>query len=543
MLRFRYLTFLFVGFSLLIPATLLAADDGQADLDQATEIKLSASNLKDLEKVLDLCQSAIDKGLSDESKEFATELLASTAYEFAEKVSEPVFGQTPPDRRWQLYRQLAVPKLDQAIELKPNFAPAHFLKAKFLSLPNGDREEALNAIKMAVDFVDKDDPQTASDVYLWRANLADNNDTRREYLDKAIETNDKNLEALRVRAVFFSLNGETELAAKDFRQLIELEPENDTLQRALAETLINGEKTDEAEDVIDSMIEADPTSTVGYVLRARMNLVKEDADAALEDLSKALEIDPSSLDVLLLRTRVYMEIEDFEKAKDDINEVLDIRPGLIEGLLVRSLVYAGLEQYEDAAEDLELLVENAPDNTELQNQLAMIYYADDRVTKAIETYSRILARDEKNFVALRGRGDVFLGVGKHIDAAQDYERAYEVDEENSSLLNNYAWLLATSPDDEVRDGELSLKLSLKAAEITEYKQAHILSTLASSYAELGDFEKAREWAKKAVDAAEDDEQRAGLQEELDVYMEDKPWRERQETKDRIPSEAKSKTDL
>ena len=106
----------------------------------------------------------------------------------------------------------------------------------------------------------------------------------------------------------------------------------------------------------------------------------------------------------------------------------------------------------------------------------------------------------------------------------------KLETDDSPLLNNYAWVLATSPDDAVRDGARSLELAQKACEVTKYEQPHILSTLAAAYAETGDFDKAREWSEKAVDLnkkGKDAEITVELAKELDSYRENKPWRERQ----------------
>ena len=95
----------------------------------------------------------------------------------------------------------------------------------------------------------------------------------------------------------------------------------------------------------------------------------------------------------------------------------------------------------------------------------------------------------------------------------------------SGIQNNLSWVLSTSPKDDIRDGKRALELAKQAADLTDHKRAFILSTLASAYAETGDFEKARKWAKKAVELAESDEQRKGLQDELDSYKKDEAWRE------------------
>ena len=143
---------------------------------------------------------------------------------------------------------------------------------------------------------------------------------------------------------------------------------------------------------------------------------------------------------------------------------------------------------------------------------------------------------------LRNRGDAYLSLGNHERAIDDYETALDVMEENegseidgmsderakdtrSGLLNNLAWVLATSPEDSLRDGQRSIELATEACEMTDYKEAFILSTLASGYAETGDFESAKKWAAKAVELSESDEQRAGIQDELENYKKSEPWRE------------------
>ena len=127
-------------------------------------------------------------------------------------------------------------------------------------------------------------------------------------------------------------------------------------------------------------------------------------------------------------------------------------------------------------------------------------------------------------------------------------------------------MLATSPIDEVRDGERAIELATTAAEITEFKQAFILSTLASGYAEVGEFEKAKEWSTKAIEVNRadleaikndekikdekfrearmkaEDEQLASLKKELASYEMEKPWRERQTSEKEEAAAKEDKSD-
>ena len=78
-----------------------------------------------------------------------------------------------------------------------------------------------------------------------------------------------------------------------------------------------------------------------------------------------------------------------------------------------------------------------------------------------------------------------------------------------------------------------MELSLEAAELSDFKEAHILSTLAASYAENGDFEKAIEWSAKAVELGREEEhaQIEQLELELESYRKGEAWREKQETEE------------
>ncbi len=71
--------------SLLAAAANVRADEpGQADLDKAIAAKIKAENIEDLGEVIELCQSALDRGLDKDNTAFAKQLLAATLVQRAE---------------------------------------------------------------------------------------------------------------------------------------------------------------------------------------------------------------------------------------------------------------------------------------------------------------------------------------------------------------------------------------------------------------------------------------------------------------------------
>jgi tetratricopeptide (TPR) repeat protein len=250
-----------------------------------------------------------------------------------------------------------------------------------------------------------------------------------------------------------------------------------------------------------------------------------------------------------MRGRLYYLMDQVDKANRDISDALLIEPNSVQGVIMRSLVAAQEKRYADAIADMEMLVRANPSNTMWIMQLANYYQMDDRPRLAIRLYDELIANDDSDWRAMRLRGDAKLSIGEHKEAMADYDSAISKLEETravaeeekgtdidySGLLNNMSWVLSTSPNDELRDGKKALELALKACEATEYKEAHILSTLASAYAETGDFEKAREWAAKAIEIAieEENPQLDQLKEELESYKQEKPWREAQSTEENV----------
>ena len=91
--------------------------------------------------------------------------------------------------------------------------------------------------------------------------------------------------------------------------------------------------------------------------------------------------------------------------------------------------------------------------------------------------------------------------------------------------NDYAWLLATSKFEGLRNGTLALDQASKA--VDQQPSASFLDTLAAAYAELGDFEQAISTQRQAIASITDadGEIKDQLEERLQHYERSEPWRE------------------
>ena len=334
-----------------------------------------------------------------------------------------------------------------------------------------------------------------------------------------------------------------------YTRLVDLAPENEQVHLLKAEAHRVLEQDEEAIATIDNLIEKDDRSINALLMKAQLLLADEsnDEDAA-KVLDKALKLDQHNIRTRDLRMRFFMSRQQFPKAIREAKKIL----------------------------------EREPNSLQVMQDLALLYSLTDKPEKAIEVYGGVLSKfpsgmanqlppRERSMVfgrridTLRSRGDAYLSTGEHENAIEDYDEALDLSDQieemqasisdgsirftpSDGVLNNLAWVLATSTSEDLRNGKRSIELATRACEVTEYKAPHILSTLASGYAEEGDFEEAIKWIEKGLEVNEerdvtDEErtrQRESLEKELKHYRQNKPWRENQAEEDAAKKEAEAK---
>jgi tetratricopeptide (TPR) repeat protein len=103
---------------------------------------------------------------------------------------------------------------------------------------------------------------------------------------------------------------------------------------------------------------------------------------------------------------------------------------------------------------------------------------------------------------------------------QDYRKALELfhsalgQDPNPAVLNEFAWFLATCPDQSQRNGKQAVQYAAKACELTEWKIANYIGTLAAAYAETGDFDTAMKYQKQVKEIPDADYSRREQMEKI-----------------------------
>ena len=570
MTKYPFLLGFCVVFAFLVSHGDVAAQDdnpGAALLDQATEEKLKASSVDDMAKVIALCLQAKKEGLSGENLIYCNQLLASTQLRRGRFNAERLFKagpKLPPG--WPALRKTALDDLENAVQVLTEQPLPFLLIAQLNLMPDGDVKRAAEALEQAEEKA-KDDRDLFVEITVLKLALQKDPVKREEQIAKAVEENsDPRLLLLHAKCLLDLKKADE--AIDKLKKILEKDPHNIDALTAIVSPLADTEQYDEAlkvfetlekivgEDAKDLLLfekakifarmgktedavkrlgelrEKNPNNPAILIVRAETYQRAKDFDNALKDIDAALRILPGHLPFLMLKVQILLDKDDTDEARKMVEELLKENENDLQLSLLLFQMLLRAKDYDKAVDLIEKIKSehgDQMDSTKLSLMRIQLLSASKKSRRALEELEPLLAADPENIEHLRIKGNLLLAVNRHSEAVKTFEAVLKADPDDEMVLNNLSWVLSTSPSDMLRNGKRALELAEKACQLTEYKKAYILSTLAAAYAELGDFDKAMEWSQKGIKLAEkdpDDKERLDdLKKELESYKKRQPYRE------------------
>ncbi len=208
---------------------------------------------------------------------------------------------------------------------------------------------------------------------------------------------------------------------------------------------------------------------------------------------------------------------------------------LLVTLQLSSIQALSADSYATSAVDDKMLTSLAnTGRAEAQYRLANLYLSGQGVDQHLPSALAWLTKSaqQQYAPAQLQLGLLYLGnYGQMLDCQQAQHWFSSVDS-GSRIYNqarsSLAWLLATCPDDRIRNGTQALAIIKPLVEARDTPSASLLDTLAAAYAETGDFEQAEQNQQKAIDSLEkstpDQQQMQRFKARLQHYRQQQPWR-------------------
>jgi tetratricopeptide (TPR) repeat protein len=187
-------------------------------------------------------------------------------------------------------------------------------------------------------------------------------------------------------------------------------------------------------------------------------------------------------------------------------------------------------RFEEAARQYEAAIGLSPTYYVACNNLAQLLFELGETDKAInwaETALRLNPGFAHAYVSL---GTFYTHSGDAAKAVSVYQQGLVATRTFPPLALRLAWLLATTADAKIRHGAESLRLVKLVIEDAKVKDAETLDVLAVAYAETGQFAKAVQAAREAlqfVDPSEQGNLAREIQLRLNLFKSSKPYRQKE----------------
>jgi tetratricopeptide (TPR) repeat protein len=249
---------------------------------------------------------------------------------------------------------------------------------------------------------------------------------------------------------------------------------------------------------------------------------KEYAKAILL-LTKAIEQKPNDADVFVARGTAHRSLNELDEALADYDEAIRIDPKNVSAYINRGRAWADKGEFDKALADCDEAIRLGPENPAAYIGRASVWNSMLELDRALADYDKLIRLEPKNPEAYILRGGTWERLHTFDKSLADYDEAIRLDPKSVDAHRSRAWIRATCPDETYRDGEKAVVDSTKACKLTNWKDPFVLGTLAAAYAEAGQFDKAVEWQKKAIELARDyDKEFLGTF--LELYKRGEPYR-------------------
>jgi Tfp pilus assembly protein PilF len=192
------------------------------------------------------------------------------------------------------------------------------------------------------------------------------------------------------------------------------------------------------------------------------------------------------------------------------------------------IVFLGQGKVDDAISLLQRATDLRPDNSPAHENLAKALLQEGQVTEALIHYRKLLELQPDNMEVHNIVGTVLVQQGRIAEGVEEWQKVLAIQPDNGNATSNLAWVLATSPDQSIRNGTKAVQLAEQAVRISGGRIALLFRTLAAAYAENGQFSEAIETAQRGIELA-NSQGNPGLATELQsaiaLYQQRQPFRD------------------
>ncbi|QDT25023.1 lipoprotein NlpI [Gimesia panareensis] len=277
--------------------------------------------------------------------------------------------------------------------------------------------------------------------YLAKANTQN---TLKQYdaglktVDQALEIDDMHARLYVTKGLLYSNQDKPQAALVELKKAIEIAPQDPYGYTVLASHYSRLKQHDQALATYDACIEANPTYMSIYDFKADLEISLNRPDEALKTYDRAIEANSRQMKAYSSKITLLRKLKREHQALAVCDDILKIDKNSIYAYLTKAYIYRDLKQIDEAIAACDAAIQLKPNDPDIQVRKAQIYNDAELWDQAIKVYDRIIRANHKNLDAYTGRGHSNLMKQDWKAAQDDFQKAYNLDNENSQAITGLA---------------------------------------------------------------------------------------------------------
>ena len=298
----------------------------------------------------------------------------------------------------------------------------------------------------------------------------------------------------------YLFQGRRDDALKAFAETVRIEPKSAESHYNLGTTLVDGGRLQEGEAQLAEAVRLNPTNVEALAALAGVLASEGRTNESFTQFQAATNACPRTAEARFKLGNALLTSGFTNQSAAAFAESLRLEPTVTQHLLETAKKLLAQGQLQGALVRLQAVVRLEPGNAEAHDRLGLLLANSAKLDEAAAQLAEA-ARLAPQPETLYHLGLVLGRQGKLDQALVPLRRVVQMSPGSAIALNDLAWILATAPQAELRNGAEAVALAERAARAAGGDNLRVLSTLAAAYAEAGRFAEAVSTAERTRNLA------------------------------------------
>jgi tetratricopeptide (TPR) repeat protein len=286
----------------------------------------------------------------------------------------------------------------------------------------GDSKKAIEAYEKAV----KDAPQTPATQILYARLLilGERINDANAVIDKVLELEPDNTDALFARSMILSVFGEKKKQMEILERIISLDGTHSEALAALGSVYLEGKQEAKAKGLFLKTIQADGKNIFALVGLANISYREKKYQEAKTYFDRAIVIQPDYPFTYSDRAQVNRRLGDLGGALEDLNVAVKLEPDYAYNYYDRGRIYMDQGKREEALNQFDMAIKKDQELFVAYVMRAGLYDEMNNVEKAIKDYEKVIVLKKDYFYAYSLLGTLYLLINENDKAFFMFDTAY-----------------------------------------------------------------------------------------------------------------------